>query len=493
MKTKKLLKHGWQGRWLQLAKNAGEQLHRVRPELNKRERLGLLDAVRSNPSLFLNDPVLEPLARALMQDRQTAGAAGPANGTPSRKTPDAAPGTSPSPMPPLSVELMPQPAPYRIWGREDIDPAALEQMDVAARLPVACRGALMPDAHVGYGLPIGGVLGLYGAVCPYAVGVDIACRMRLTLVDAPPDQTLEPGRREHLCRALLSQTRFGVGAEFEHPHTHDVMDDPDWNAVPWIREQLKDTAWRQLGTSGAGNHFVEFGVLELTDGSDLGLEPGNYLALMSHSGSRQLGARICEHYSRLARDRCRLPSVARHLAYLPLETQEGQEYWIAMNLAGRYAAANHEIIHRRVLGALGFTPVAHVENHHNFAWRETHEGREIIVHRKGATPAARGLLGVIPGSMADPGYLVRGLGDPASLLSAAHGAGRALGRKEARRRISHAERDALLKERGVLLLGGGLDESPQAYKSIHAVMASQRDLVQPIGEFRPKIVLMADD
>lgn len=488
MKTKKLLKHGWQGRLLQLAKKTSEQLHRVRPELNERERLGLLDAVKAMPAMYLEDDLFKKLADAVLREKQAGAASGKTLHAIESKPSHAADGS-----PAQTFDLMPDAAPYRVWGKEAIEASALEQMEVAAHLPVASRGALMPDAHVGYGLPIGGVLGLRNAVCPYGVGVDIACRMRLSLVEIPAGGAFESEWRYHLRKALVNETCFGIGGEFHQPNQHDVMDDPAWDEMPWIREKLKNRAWHQLGTSGTGNHFVEFGEIELHDGSLLHLPAGRYLALMSHSGSRNLGAEICNYYSRVAKQKCQLPPAARQLAFLMLDSQAGQEYWIAMNLAGRYAAANHAIIHRRVLGALGFEPLACVENHHNFAWRETHGGEEIIVHRKGATPAGFGVLGVIPGSMADPGYLVRGLGNAASLTSAAHGAGRAMGRKEAKRRLSHAERDAYLSERGVELLGGGLDESPQAYKPIHSVMASQKDLVQPIGEFRPRIVLMADD
>ena len=186
-------------------------------------------------------------------------------------------------------------APYRVWG-SDLEPEALSQMRNACKLPVTVSGALMPDAHVGYGLPIGGVLATRNAVIPYAVGVDIACRMKLSVLDLPPAALAD--EKERLTRALERETRFGVGATFRTPRQHDVMD-ADW-AVTAVTAKMKDRAWSQLGTSGSGNHFVEFGELIVTDAS-VGLEPGRYVALLSHSGSRGTGAQVADHYSRLAR------------------------------------------------------------------------------------------------------------------------------------------------------------------------------------------------
>jgi tRNA-splicing ligase RtcB len=186
----------------------------------------------------------------------------------------------------------------------------------------------------------------------------------------------------------------------------------------------------------------------------------------------------------------------RNLAWLSLSSEEGQEYWESMELAGRYASATHQVIHTRLSEAVGLQPVVVIENHHNFAWREhlhdpmTGKEGELIIHRKGATPAHRGVLGVIPGSMSDPGFVVRGCGDASSLNSAAHGAGRALSRHAAMKQISRGDRERYLKEHGVTLLSAGLDESPQAYKSIQAVMQAQSGLVEIVGCFKPRIVRM---
>jgi tRNA-splicing ligase RtcB len=274
---------------------------------------------------------------------------------------------------------------------------------------------------------------------------------------------------------------------------HQVLDDSGWNATPLLRT-LKDNAMRQLGTSGTGNHFVEWGSFRLYEPL-AGLQPGEYLALLSHSGSRSVGYKIADRYSKLAMEKHPdIDKSIRQLAWLPLDSEEGQEYWLSMELAGKFASANHYIIHHRVANAVGLKETFVVENHHNFAWQEKlPDGKSVIVHRKGATPAGAGVLGVIPGSMGDAGYVVRGRGVSDSLESASHGAGRLMSRKAALNAISKSTRDEYLQERGVTLLGGGMDESPQAYKPIDTIIAAQSDLVEVIGKFMPRIVRMADE
>ncbi|MBN2525129.1 MAG: RtcB family protein [Deltaproteobacteria bacterium] len=378
------------------------------------------------------------------------------------------------------------PAEYRQWG-DDIEAGALLQMKYACDLPVAVRGALMPDAHEGYGLPIGGVLAVKNAVIPYAVGMDIGCRMKLSVIDWPVSALRD--RHEALAGALERETRFGVGAKFRTRRQHAVMD-ADWSVSP-VTERCKDLAHAQLGTSGSGNHFVEFGTLTL-DADDLGLKKGVYLALLSHSGARGTGAEVAKHYSRLAMSiHGELPKELKHLSFLDLNSEYGEEYWQAMELMGRYSAANHELIHRYVTEHLGAAVLAQVENHHNFAWKEVHFGEDVIVHRKGATPATKGTLGVIPGSMGTAGYVTRGKGAPESLNSASHGAGRRMSRKAAKERYNWADLKRFLDERGVWVLSAGVDEVPMAYKDIDEVMAAQRDLVTPVARFDPKLVKMA--
>jgi tRNA-splicing ligase RtcB len=383
-------------------------------------------------------------------------------------------------------------APWRQWGT-GIELEAQRQMGNACSLPVSVQGALMPDAHVGFGLPIGGVLATKGAVIPYAVGVDIACRMKMTVFECPPG--LIAGQKKRLANILENETRFGIGAKFQQPRDHAVMEE-DWSVSP-VTKHNRDKAWTQLGTSGSGNHFVEFGVFTLGEGLPEHA-PGEYLALLSHSGSRGTGAQVCQHYSRLAMERHpELPKELKQLAWLSLDEAEGREYWAAMELMGRYAAANHALIHWAIAKKLGERVLFQIENHHNFAWKEIHvidgSEQELIVHRKGATPAGMDVLGIIPGSMAAPGFLVRGKGEAASLRSASHGAGRLMSRTAARHTFTWSSAKKYLAEREITLLSAGLDEVPMVYKDIHEVMAAQADLVEVLGRFDPRIVKMSPE
>jgi tRNA-splicing ligase RtcB len=414
-------------------------------------------AVVTDPSAFRADPLRGEFARALLA----------------------------APPPPRA-----EPVKYRQWG-EGLEPEAVMQMEKACLLPVSIAGALMPDAHVGYGLPIGGVLATENTVIPYAVGVDIACRMKMTVLDIRLDD-LER-RQDRLTRTIEAETRFGVGSTFKQRREHEVID-ADWSVSP-ITKQNKDRAWSQLGTSGSGNHFVEFGLFT-AHGPIRNLEPGTYVALLSHSGSRGTGAAVCDHYSKIAFSQFPdLPRELKRLAWLSLDSQEGQEYWAAMELMGRYAAANHACIHKHIAANLGAQVLLDLENHHNFAWKERHVingvEREVIVHRKGATPAGEGVLGIVPGSMASPGFVVRGKGNPESLNSASHGAGRVMSRKAANAKFNWKDVNRFLRERGVTLISAGLDEVPMAYKNIREVMAAQSDLVTVLGQFDPKLVKMA--
>jgi tRNA-splicing ligase RtcB (3'-phosphate/5'-hydroxy nucleic acid ligase) len=203
-----------------------------------------------------------------------------------------------------------------------------------------------------------------------------------------------------------------------------------------------------------------------------------------------LGANIANHYTRIAKEKRRLPGEASNLAWLGLDEEEGIEYWMAMNLAGDYASACHHVIHAKIAKQLGRKPMTMVENHHNFAWKEKFEGKEVIVHRKGATPAGKNVLGIIPGSMTAAGFIVKGKGETASINSASHGAGRKMSRTAALNSITHDLLNDTLKKHQVKLIGGGLDEAPQAYKDIALVMKSQLALVDLVGKFTPKIVKM---
>jgi tRNA-splicing ligase RtcB len=387
------------------------------------------------------------------------------------------------------------PIEYSSWGT-DFDDNSINQIKNACKLPISRAAALMPDAHSGYGLPIGGVLGCENAIIPYGVGVDIACRMKMTITDLPVEKLQKNDSAEcsELDESLKKGTLFGTGKNFKKPHHHDVMDE-DWTVTAVTRE-MKDRARIQLGTSGSGNHFVEWGVVTLP-ADDLGLKAGKYVALLSHSGSRGPGAQTCRRYTDIARKmapaKIKDDQQLRHLCWLDMDTQEGQEYWLAMNLMGRFASANHHVIHERVTKLAGAESICTIENHHNFAWKEEHNGQTMYVHRKGATPAAVGDLGVIPGNMADSCFVVRGKGNPDSLDSASHGAGRRMSRTKAKQNFRWQEWKEHLKRKNVRLLAGGLDEVPGAYKNIHDVMAAQTDLVEVVAEFMPRIVMMCGD
>jgi len=431
----------------------------------KEEVLDILGKVLASPADYLEDTWLSKIADELIEKPEDTG---------------------------YDIPLNDKKIEYAVFGKENIEEGAITQMDIASHLPVAIAGALMPDAHQGYGLPIGGVLATENSVIPYGVGVDIGCRMCLSIFDIPTSVLKDDLR--NMKGVIGRNTLFGSGKEFkaDECEENEVLDRKEFSEITLLKTLHKKAA-RQLGSSGSGNHFVEFGTVEITSSeNEFNLPAGIYLALLSHSGSRGLGATIANHYTRLARELCKLPPEAKHLAWLDLNTNEGMEYWLAMNLAGDYASACHHTIHKKIAKMLNTQPVGMIENHHNFAWKEMLNGKEVIVHRKGATPAANGVLGIIPGSMSAPGFIVRGKGDAASLNSASHGAGRLMSRTQAEKNITKTMMQQVLEDNGITLMGAGLDEAPQAYKDIHQVMKSQEHLVDVVGIFQPKIVKMAE-
>ncbi len=430
----------------------------------KEEVMEILQRVLTAPVEYKNDAVLALIAEQLIPEEETG----------------------------ADISLNQKGIQFNVFGTEHIEEGAMHQMYQAAKLPVSVAGALMPDAHSGYGLPIGGVLATENAVIPYGVGVDIGCRMCLSVFDIDPKELVQ--KENYFTRELNEATLFGSGRQFDHASDHEVMEREEFYQLPLLKN-LHGRAWKQLGSSGSGNHFVEFGIVAITEkDAVLGIEPGTYLGLLSHSGSRALGANIANHYTKIAKQMRRLPGEANNLAWLTLDEEAGIEYWMAMNLAGDYASACHHIIHAKIAKQLGRKPIKRVENHHNFAWKEKIqvEGgvREVIVHRKGATPAGKDVLGIIPGSMTADGFIVKGKGEEASVNSASHGAGRKMSRTAANKSITeHALKDEL-KKYGVKLIGGGLDEAPFAYKDIEMVMKSQQNLVEVLGRFTPRIVKM---
>lgn len=386
-----------------------------------------------------------------------------------------------------SYDLLVNTGQLHMFGAVGIERTAKTQMETAMSLPITLQGALMPDAHTGYGLPIGGVLATNNAVIPYAVGVDIGCRMALTIADAGAGFMKQYAYQ--MKEALKENTHFGTEGHLEEQQHHAVLDDNRFQQTDLL-QSLHAKAVKQLGSSGSGNHFVEFGLIDLYEDNSLHLPAGEYVALLTHSGSRGLGANIAMHYSKLAMDVCKLPGAARSLAWLDMDTDAGQEYWMSMNLAGDYAKACHDVIHQTLLKKLGLQALAKVENHHNFAWKDQIDGKEVIIHRKGATPAHEGELGIIPGSMTTPAFLVRGKGNQQALYSASHGAGRAMSRQKARESMTVSAMKKMLSNATVTLVGGSVEENPLAYKDIHQVMQAQKNLLETEGMFSPKIVRM---
>jgi len=445
-------------RALSITKNILEKYYK---HTRKMDALDMVKKVIKHPDKFQKHPELGHVAKAIKQPEKSSK---------------------------QSVSLS-ETKPYRIYGKDQIEQGALQQMETAMSLPISVKGALMPDAHQGYGLPIGGVVATKNQVIPYGVGMDIGCRMCLSIYNL--DHSIIENHPHKLQKILNEHTRFGR-SEFQDRKEHPIIDREEFQEIPFLKS-LQKKAYDQLGTSGHGNHFVDVGILEIKEFIDeQRIAPGVYFAILSHSGSRGTGAEIARHYTKVASQLCELPKGAKSLAWLELTSQEGQEYWKAMNWAGDYSAANHHMIHQKLAKALGEEPLGILENHHNFAWKEMlpEDGEEFIVHRKGATPAKKDALGIIPGSMASPAYIVRGKGAPESLNSAAHGAGRRMSRGEAKRQFTTKALNDYLTTKGVLLMGGGTDESPMAYKDINEVMQHQEDMIDIIATFKPKIVRM---
>ena len=426
------------------------------------DKLELLSKVFQKPEQYLEDEILHRIAIELINERQEK-------------------------VIKKEIELE-NIKPYKIYGREFISDNTIQQMEGAMQLPVSVEGALMPDAHHGYGLPIGSVLATKNAVIPYGVGMDIGCRMRLSIFEQNSDYLKK--NEFAVLRELKRNTAFGLSETVEGNKDHEIFERNEFQLTPLLRK-LKGKAVKQLGSSGSGNHFVEFGEVDLKEGNELGIPRGRYLGLLSHSGSRGLGASIAQYYTEIAMGTCLLPKNVKNMAWLDLSSEAGQEYWMSMNLAGDYAKACHDEIHDNLIRFLGLTQMNKVENHHNFAWKEQYsDGNDYIIHRKGATPAKKGDMGIIPGSMTSKGYIVSGKGVKGSLFSASHGAGRKMSRSKAKSSYTMNEMKKMIKKEKITLIGGSIDEAPFVYKDIEQVMKAQDQLVNIEGSFTPKIVVM---
>lgn len=372
--------------------------------------------------------------------------------------------------------------PIKLWA-DDIEEGALQQARNIANLPFTYKWvAVMPDGHQGYGMPIGGVLATTGVVVPNAIGVDIGCgmcavRTSLTSINHKALQDAVKGIRE----------RVPVGfAHHSKPQQWEGLDyAPD---IPIIQQELDKAAY-QLGTLGGGNHFIE-----IQQGSD------GYIWLMLHSGSRNFGLKIAKEYHKKAQELCEMwysELTDKDLAFLPLETPEAKEYIDAMEFALRFARANRYIMiesaKEALLDAVSSVTFDDIVNiHHNYARMEHHFGKNVLVHRKGATSARENQIGIIPGSQGTKSYIVGGKGNPESFKSCSHGAGRCMGRKEAQRTLDLGEEKRILDEQGIIHSireNKDLDEASGAYKDISTVMANQDDLVNIMIELSPLAVV----
>lgn len=376
--------------------------------------------------------------------------------------------------------------PLQLW-LDDLDGETLAQARNLANLPCAFHHvALMADAHVGYGMPIGGVLATMDAVIPNAVGVDIGCGMHAVRTGL---SALDIGALKKIAAALRKAIPLG----FQHhkqPRPLVAMPSLPGRDLPVVSTEFA-SARCQLGTLGGGNHFIE-----IQQGSD------NSIWLMVHSGSRNLGYKVAAHYNKVAVQRAAskgredIPR-AWQLAILPVDDPVGQQYLAEMKYCLAFARANRAAmmaVFQEIITEVGGCEhfEAPLDVAHNFAVLEEHFGRQVWVHRKGATRAFAGELGIIPGSQGSCSYIVRGLGNAQSFMSCSHGAGRVLGRKEAQRVLDlKVEIDKLnaLQVLHSLRNRGDLEEAPGAYKDIGRVMANQRDLIEKVVELRPLAVL----
>lgn len=385
-----------------------------------------------------------------------------------------------------------------VWGAPDA--ATLNQMRTCLRRP-AVAGALMADAHKGYSQPIGGVVAYTDHVSPSGVGFDIGCgnlaaRTDLRVADLRPDLP-------RLMDAIFRTISFGVGRRNPAPVDHPLFADPTWHDVPELAALLP-LARAQLGTVGAGNHYV-----------DLFEEPATGLLWVGvHFGSRGFGHMTATGFLNLAAGRpFDAPGAGESMdmppTLLPLRSERGQAYLAAMALAGRYAYAGREHVVGQVLALLGARATFAVHNHHNYAWAEEHQGRRLLVVRKGATPLAPGQLGFVGGSMGDLAVVIRGRDTEAArlaLFSGIHGAGRIMSRTQAagkwqkvhgrRVRVGGSVSPEMLREAvrraGVELRGGGTDEAPQVYRPLQQVLDAHADTLEVVHVLRPVGVAMAE-
>lgn len=385
----------------------------------------------------------------------------------------------------------------------DHDEKTIRQFDNCLSVGNVAGGVLCADGHYGYSQPVGGVVVYDGQISPSGVGYDIACgnkavRTNLQYKDIEDDLPL-------LMDEMAKRISFGVGRKNKKRMDHELFDDPDWNVFEQIGKQehdrLKKLAIDQLGTVGAGNHFVDVLVEEATGD----------VWIANHFGSRGFGHKTASGFLNLANgrgfsDKAPGESMEQPPTLIDLETELGDLYYRAMTLAGKYAYAGRDAVIDEVLSILGATTEFEVHNHHNYAWKETHFGKERIVVRKGATPSAPGQLCFIGGSMGDISVIVQGKDNAANenaFYSTVHGAGRIMSRTQAAGKmnwkkrartggqISQQQMDEAVKKFGVELRGGGTDESPFVYRKLQSVLDAHEDTIDVLHVLKPVGVCMA--
>lgn len=370
-----------------------------------------------------------------------------------------------------------QNSPLKIFGQHE--DATIAQMRNCMSVGNAVAGVICADGHLGYAQPVGGVIAYEKQISISGVGFDIGCGNMAVRLDTP--FSVIQDRVGEIIRDVHRLISFGVGRTNDERVEHNLFDDSDaWREAD--REDYRQKAVAQLGTVGSGNHYV-----------DLMRDESGFVWIGVHFGSRGLGHSSATKYLKAAggKDGINVPP-----AIVDEDSEVGRRYIAAMELAGRYSYAGREWVVERVRKIIGGTVTDMVHNHHNYAWRENHNGRDLWVVRKGATPAFPGQRGFVGGSMGDDAVILEGVDSDeakASLYSTVHGAGRLFGRKEAKRRFTRQDMDAWLHVRGVTLVGADLDESPMAYRRLPDVLAEHSNSVKVLHTLRPFAVAMAGE
>ncbi len=375
--------------------------------------------------------------------------------------------------------------PVKMWI-SDVESGAMEQIRNLAEYPFAVGHiVVLPDCHEGFGMPIGSVMATKNVVVPNAVGVDIGCGMSAIRTNL---QEIRTNELKRIITIIKNTIPLGHNHN-KNPQDESLMPDYDVSKTRIVKQEYK-SALKQLGSLGGGNHFIEF-----QKGSD------GFVWIMIHSGSRNLGHKVATYYNKLANNMMqsfdiKIPKNVQ-LAYLPLDIQEGSDYIKEMNYCVDFALANRKLMLDKIKQIVGDTLknvsfYDYINIAHNYANEEKHLGQKLVLHRKGATSAFKGELGIIPGSQGSKSYIVEGLGNSESFKSCSHGAGRLMGRKEAQRRLNLEEELEKLNRQGIIHAVNSrkdLDEATGAYKDIKSVMEHQKDLVKILVELKPLAVI----